>query len=80
MPEVTIIEPLSGKRERAILNFGRTLINDSNGRKFAFKNIGVIIAKVIVEIYEDPNFLFTLNIYENTRNLSSGWYYKVVHC
>ena len=78
MSEVTIIEPPSGKRKRAVLNFGRTLIGDSNGRKFAFKNIGVIPAKVIVEIYEDPNFLFTLNICENTRQyLSSGWYYEV---
>ncbi|XP_039306783.1 hydrocephalus-inducing protein homolog [Solenopsis invicta] len=71
VPEVTIIEPPSGKRERAILNFGRTLVNDSNGRKFTFKNIGVIPAKVIVEISKDPNFLFTLNICEGTRNLSS---------
>lgn len=76
VPEVTIIEPPSGKRERAVLNFGRTLVDDSNRRKFAFKNIGVIPAKVIVEIYEDPNFLFTLNICEGTRNFSSGWYYE----
>ncbi|XP_011879966.1 PREDICTED: hydrocephalus-inducing protein-like [Vollenhovia emeryi] len=72
VPEVTIIEPPSGKRERGVLNFGRTLVDDCNGRKFAFKNTGVISAKVIVEIYEDPNFLFTLNISESTRNLSSA--------
>lgn len=78
VPEVTIIEPPSGKRERAVLNFGRTLVNDSSGRKFAFKNIGIIPAKVIVEIYEDPNFLFIFNICESMRNLSNGWYYEVV--
>jgi len=77
VPEVTIIEPPSGKRERAVLNFGRTLVGDSDRRQFAFKNIGVIPAKVIIEIYEDLNFLFTLNICEDTKNLSSGWYYKI---
>lgn len=77
MPEVTIIEPPSGKLERAVLNFGRTLVDDTNRKKFTFKNIGVIPAKVIIEIYKDPNFLFTLNICEDTRNLSSGWYYEV---
>ncbi|KYQ52600.1 Hydrocephalus-inducing protein [Trachymyrmex zeteki] len=39
VPEVIIIEPPSTKRERTILNFGRTLVGDSNGKKFAFKNI-----------------------------------------
>lgn len=77
MPEVTIIEPPSEKRERTVLNFGRTLVDDSNVRKFTFKNIGVIPAKVIVEIYKDPNFLFILNICEGAKNLSSGWYYEV---
>ncbi|XP_018307393.1 hydrocephalus-inducing protein homolog [Mycetomoellerius zeteki] len=77
VPEVIIIEPPSTKRERTILNFGRTLVGDSNGKKFAFKNIGVIPAKVIIEIIEDPYFHFTLNICEGTRNLSSGWYYKI---
>ncbi|XP_011690792.1 PREDICTED: hydrocephalus-inducing protein-like [Wasmannia auropunctata] len=70
VPEVTIIEPPSGKRERTVLNFGRTLVGDSNGKKFAFKNIGVIPAKVIIEIYEDPDILFTLHICEEMKNLS----------
>jgi len=76
VPEVTIIEPPSTKRERTILNFGRTLVGESNGKKFTIKNIGVIPTKVIIEIIEDPNFHFTLNICEGTRNLSSGWYYN----
>ncbi|KAG5334606.1 HYDIN protein, partial [Acromyrmex charruanus] len=71
VPEVTIIEPPSTKRERTVLNFGRTLVGESNGKKFAIKNIGVIPTKVIIEIIEDPNFHFTLNICEDTRNLSS---------
>ncbi|XP_012054801.1 PREDICTED: hydrocephalus-inducing protein-like [Atta cephalotes] len=71
VPEVTIIEPPSTKRERTVLNFGRTLVGESNGKKFTIKNIGVIPTKVIIEIIEDPNFHFTLNICEGTRNLSS---------
>ncbi|KYN44368.1 Hydrocephalus-inducing protein [Trachymyrmex septentrionalis] len=39
VPEVTIIEPLSTKRERTVLNFGRTLVGESIEKKFAFKNI-----------------------------------------
>ncbi|XP_036144321.1 LOW QUALITY PROTEIN: hydrocephalus-inducing protein [Monomorium pharaonis] len=77
VPEVTIIEPPSGKRERTILNFGRTLVDNFHKKRFTFKNIGVIPAKVIVEIYEDPNCLFTFNICEDTRNLSSGQCYKI---
>lgn len=61
VPEVTIVEPPSGKRERAVLNFGRTLVNDLGRKKFTFENVGVIPAGVIVEIYEDPNLLFALS-------------------
>lgn len=67
MLEVTIIEPSSGKRERTILNFGRTLVGDFNGRKFAFKNIGVVPADY--RDYDDPNFLFTLNICETKKRV-----------
>ncbi|KAM0731376.1 Hydrocephalus-inducing protein [Formica fusca] len=76
VPQVTIIEPPSGKRERIVLNFGRTLVNDSNEKKFTFENVGVIPAKVIVEIYENSNFLFTLSTCDSTRNyLSNSWNY-----
>lgn len=77
VPQVTIIEPPSGKREQIVLNFGRTLVNDYNEKKFTFENVGVIPAKVIVEIYENSNFLFILNTCDNTRNLSSSWDYGV---
>ncbi|XP_072764383.1 hydrocephalus-inducing protein homolog [Anoplolepis gracilipes] len=74
VPQITIVEPPSGKREQIVLNFGRTLINDSNEKKFTFENIGVIPAKVIVEIYENSNFLFTLNTCDSARNyLLSNW-------
>jgi len=71
VPEVVIIEPPSGKRERAVLHFGRTLVDDYSKKRITFMNVGVISAKVIVEIYEDPNFLFTLNNGNSGRNLSN---------
>lgn len=63
MPQVTIIEPPSGKRERIVLNFGRTLVNDSNEKKFTFENVGVIPAKVIVEIYDILCILYTFLLF-----------------
>lgn len=75
VPQVTIVEPPSGKREQIVLNFGRTLVNESNEKKFTFENVGVIPAKVIVEIYENSNFLFTLSSCDSTRNYLSSWNY-----
>ncbi|XP_014477569.1 PREDICTED: hydrocephalus-inducing protein homolog [Dinoponera quadriceps] len=75
VPEVTIVEPPNGKRERAVLNFGRTLVNDSDVRSFAFRNVGLIPAKVIVEIIEideDPKFLFTLGTRDNGEDSTNG--------
>lgn len=72
VPEVTIVEPPNGKRGRAALNFGRTLVNDSDAKSFAFRNIGVISAKVIVEIYEDPKFSFALVTHDIEEDLTKG--------
>lgn len=71
VPVVTIVEPPSGKRERAVLNFGRTLVNNLDKKKFILENVGVIPASVIVEIYEDPNFLFALSMCDE-RELTNG--------
>ncbi|EFN85831.1 Hydrocephalus-inducing protein [Harpegnathos saltator] len=65
VPEVTIVEPPNGKRERAVLNFGRTLVNDTDTKSFVFQNVGVVSAKVIVEIYEDPKCLFTIGSHDD---------------
>jgi len=62
LPEVKIIEP---QEKETVLNFGHTFVKDSNERKLTFKNVGVIATQVIIEIYEDPNSLFTLGAYEN---------------
>lgn len=35
-------------------------------RKLAFQNIGFIEAKVILEIYDDPQFLFSLESFSNS--------------
>lgn len=72
VPEVTIVEPPSGKRKQAVLNFGRILVDDYSRKKITFMNVGVISAKVIVEIY-DPNFLFTLNICNSAKKNLSNW-------
>jgi len=62
LPEVKIIEP---QKEEPVLNFGHTFVNDSNGRKLTFGNVGVIATQVIIEIYEDPSSVFTIGAYEN---------------
>jgi len=67
LPEVEIIQPQE-EEEEIVLNFGHTFVKDSNGRKLTFKNIGVITAQVIVEIYEDPNLVFTFDTYGNAKN------------
>ncbi|KAG7200298.1 hypothetical protein KM043_017763 [Ampulex compressa] len=60
VPEISIIEPPRGKRERAVLNFGRTLVSEDRTKKFGLRNIGVIEAKVMVEICKDPSVSFAL--------------------
>ncbi|XP_043251741.1 hydrocephalus-inducing protein-like [Colletes gigas] len=73
VPEVAIIEPIHGNRERTTLNFGRTLINEFSYRKFVLENIGFIKAKVIVEIDEDQYRVFTFEACPDTRHLLQIW-------
>ncbi|XP_053973139.1 hydrocephalus-inducing protein-like [Hylaeus volcanicus] len=73
VPEVAIIEPIHGNREKATLSFGRTLINEKNHREFALENIGFIKAKVIVEIDEDRDKVFTFAACPNTQSLLPIW-------
>lgn len=65
MPEVIIVKPTYEKEAGAALSFGFTLVNDYSVKSFAFQNIGPISAKVIIEIHEDPQFLFTLGTHDN---------------
>lgn len=75
-PEVEIVEPTGVRQEELILNFGRTLVNDCNGKKLAFANVGVITAQVILEIHEDPNAVFALGACKSTRLLSTDCEYE----
>lgn len=78
VPEVEMVEPLpNGERERAVVDFGRTLVNVSRGRTFAFANAGVISAVVTVEIHEDPNFLFTLDMRDDKKSSASERDYEI---
>lgn len=72
MPEVTMVKPLNGKHERTALNFGLTLVNDSNVKSLIFRNIGVIPAKVIIEVYEDPKFFFAFDTHDYEENMTNG--------
>nr|XP_012152505.1 PREDICTED: hydrocephalus-inducing protein homolog [Megachile rotundata] len=73
VPEVAIVEPAHGKRETAALNFPRTLINEANCRHFSLENIGLIKAKVILEIDEDSNNVFAFSPCSDTRNFLQIW-------
>lgn len=73
VPEVAITEPVHGTRERPILNFSRTLINEAGYRHFAVENIGVVKAKVIVEIEEDQNNLYGFSACPDSRHLLQIW-------
>lgn len=73
VPEVAIIEPIRGNREKAALNFGRTLINETNRRLFSLENVGFIKAKVIIEINEDRDKVFTFEICPELRHLLQVW-------
>lgn len=77
VPEVTIVEPPHGKRERSILDYGRVIIDDSKRKRFTLKNVGVIPAQVIVEIHENPNSVFILHICDSTKELANGSNYQI---
>nr|XP_031837905.1 hydrocephalus-inducing protein-like [Nomia melanderi] len=72
VPEVEIVEPAHGRREKVTLNFARTLVNETCSRRFAVENVGFIKAKVIVEIDEDKN-LFSFEACPDTQRLLQIW-------
>ena len=69
VPEVAITEPIHATRETPCLNFPRTLIDEGSCKYFVLKNVGFIKAKVIVEIVEDPNNVFTFFPCPDTQHL-----------
>lgn len=69
VPEVEIMEPIHATRETPCLNFPRTLIDEGTCKYFSLKNIGFIKAKVIIEIVEDPNNVFTFFPCPDTQHL-----------
>ncbi|XP_015436069.1 PREDICTED: hydrocephalus-inducing protein-like [Dufourea novaeangliae] len=69
VPEVVITEPMHGKRENITLNFARTLVNETGSKQFALENVGFIKAKVIIEIDEDQDSVFTFEIAPETKDL-----------
>lgn len=71
VPEVILIEPSARtKRDRIILSFNRILVGETGVRKLAFQNIGFLEAKVIVEVCNDPNFLFSLEPFNDSTRLA----------
>ncbi|XP_076237948.1 hydrocephalus-inducing protein-like [Calliopsis andreniformis] len=68
VPEVAIVQPVHGKREPAVLNFRRTLINETTSEQFALENSGFIKAKIIVEIHEDQNEVFAISTPPESRS------------
>lgn len=69
VPEVAITEPIHAIRETPCLNFPRTLIDEGTCKYFTLENVGFIKAKVIVEIMEDPNNVFTFFPCPDTQHL-----------
>ena len=70
VPEVILIEPSTRtKRDRIILSFNRVLVGETGVRKLHFQNTGFLEAKVIVEVYKDPNFLFSLKPYNDSTKM-----------
>lgn len=69
VPEVAITEPIHAMRETPCLNFPRTLIDEGTCKYFTLENVGFIKAKVIVEIMEDPNNVFTFFPCPDTQHL-----------
>ncbi|KAI4504415.1 hypothetical protein M0802_000886 [Mischocyttarus mexicanus] len=71
VPEITIIEPpaISGIRDGPIIRFHRTLVEETSIDKFAFQNIGLVQATIIVEIYDDPNTIFSFSASTETQIL-----------
>ncbi|XP_043487241.1 hydrocephalus-inducing protein-like [Polistes fuscatus] len=71
VPEITITEPpaISGVRDGPIVRFHRTLVEETSIDKFAFQNIGLVQANVIVEIYDDPNTIFSFSATTETQIL-----------
>ncbi|XP_033221021.1 hydrocephalus-inducing protein homolog [Belonocnema kinseyi] len=71
VPEVILIEPSARtKRDHIILSFNRILVGETGVRKLAFQNIGILQAKVIVEVCDDPNFLFSLEPFNDSTSLA----------
>lgn len=69
VPEVAITEPIHATRETPCLTFPRTLIDEGSCKYFTFENIGYVKAKVIVEIVDDPNNVFTFFPSPETHHL-----------
>ena len=70
VPEVILIEPSARtKRDHIILSFNRILVGETGVRKLAFQNVGFLEAKIIVEIFNDQNFLFSLEPYKDSAKL-----------
>ncbi|XP_046822171.1 hydrocephalus-inducing protein-like [Vespa crabro] len=70
VPEITITEPtIGGVHDRPIIRFHRTLVEETSIEKFSFENIGFVKANVIVEIYDDPNSIFSFSATPDTQTL-----------
>ncbi|KAK2576816.1 hypothetical protein KPH14_005450 [Odynerus spinipes] len=69
VPEIMITEPTRGVLNGSAVRFRRTLVEETSIEKFAFENIGLVQANVIVEVYDDPNAIFGFAACPDTRGL-----------
>lgn len=69
VPEVTITEPIGDVHDGAIIRFHRTLVEETSIEKFSFENIGFVKANVIVEVYDNPNGIFSFSATPDTQTL-----------
>lgn len=68
VPEIILVEPTARTmQDHIILSFNRILMGETGIRKLTLQNVGFLDAKVILEIYNDPQFLFTLVSFINNK-------------
>ena len=72
LPQICLIETTFEDNSNPVINFGLALIFECRRKILKIKNVGQVIAKLTIEIKNDLNSIYKVNIDKNEKSLSCG--------